>query len=70
MLVIGCDYHPSVQHLAWMDTETGECGERQLRHSDGEAEKFYRDRKAKGVNVRVGTKLPGTPAGWSACWQS
>jgi len=40
MLVIGCDYHPSVQHIAWIDRETGECGERQLRHRDGEAEKI------------------------------
>ena len=59
MLVIGCDYHPSVQHIAWIDTETGECGERQLRHDDGEAEKFYRDLKAKGVSVRVGIEATG-----------
>ena len=59
MLVIGCDYHPSVQQIAGMDTETGECGEKQLRHSDGEAEKFYRDLKAKGVNVRVGIEATG-----------
>ena len=59
MLIIGCDYHPSVQHIAWIDTETGECGERQLRHSDGEAEKFYRDLKAKGANVRVGIEATG-----------
>ena len=59
MLVIGCDYHPSVQHIAWIDTETGECSERQLRHSDGEAEKFYRDLKAKGGNVRVGIEATG-----------
>jgi hypothetical protein len=25
-----------------VDTETGECGERRLNHSEGEAEKFYR----------------------------
>src|SRR6516162_1336427 len=59
MLVIGCDYHPSVQHIAWMYTETGECSEKQLRHSDGEAEKFYRDLKAKGVEVRVGIEATG-----------
>jgi len=59
MLVIGCDHHPSVQHIAWIYTETGECGERQLWHSDGEAEKFYRDLKAKGVNVRVGIEATG-----------
>jgi hypothetical protein len=38
MLVIGCDYHPSIQHIAWIDTETGECGERQLRHRWGSGE--------------------------------
>ena len=27
MLIIGCDYHPSVQQIAWVDRETGECGE-------------------------------------------
>jgi G:T/U-mismatch repair DNA glycosylase len=59
MLVIGCDYHLSVQHIAWIDTETGECGERQLRHGEGKAEKFYRDLKAKGVNVRVGIEATG-----------
>ena len=66
MLVIGCDYHPSVQHIAWIDRETGECGERQLRHSDGEAEKFYRDLQAKGVNVRVGIEATGH-ARWFEC---
>jgi transposase len=59
MLVIGCDYHPSVQQIAWIDTETGECVERRLRHDGGEAEKFYRDLKAKGVSVRVGIEATG-----------
>ena len=45
MLIIGCDYHPSVQQIAWADTETGECGEKRLMHSDGEAERFYRELK-------------------------
>jgi hypothetical protein len=44
MLMIGVDYHPSVQQIAFTDTETGEVGERRLNHSDGEAEKFYRVR--------------------------
>jgi transposase len=30
-----------------------------LRHSDGEAEKFYRELKAQGVNVRVGIEATG-----------
>ena len=67
MLIIGCDYHPSVQHIAWIDGETGECSERQLRHSDGEAEKFYRDLKAKGVKVRVGIEATGH-ARWFERW--
>ena len=32
MLIIGCDYHPGFQQIAFMDTETGEFGERRLEH--------------------------------------
>jgi len=42
MLIIGCDYHPSVQQIAWVNTETRECGERRLTHC-AEAEQFYRE---------------------------
>jgi len=59
MLMIGVDYHPSVQQIAFTDTETGECGERRLNHSDGEAEKFYRELKRRGVSVRVGMEATG-----------
>ena len=59
MLIIGCDYHPSVQQINWVDTETGECGEKRLMHSDGEAERFYRELKQKGVQVRVGIETTG-----------
>jgi transposase len=59
MVIIGVDYHPSDQYLAFADTETGECGERRLNHSDGEAEKFYRDLKQRGVSVRVGMEATG-----------
>jgi transposase len=55
----GCDYHPSVQQIAWMDTETGECGELRLRHESGAAEQFYRELKKKGVSVRVGIEATG-----------
>jgi hypothetical protein len=24
MLILGCDYHPSMQQIAFLDTETGE----------------------------------------------
>jgi transposase len=40
MLMIGVDYHPSGQQIAFTDTETGEFGERWLNHGDGEAGKF------------------------------
>jgi len=59
MLIIGCDYHPSVQQTAWVDTETGDCGERRLVHENGEAEQFYRELKKKGVSVRVGMEATG-----------
>jgi transposase len=59
MLIIGVDYHPSDQQIAFTDTETGECGEQRLNHSDQEAEKFYRDLKQKGVRVRVGMEATG-----------
>jgi transposase len=59
MLIIGVDYHPSFQQIAFMDQGTGECGEQRLSHSDGEAEKFYRDLKHRGVSVRVGMEATG-----------
>jgi transposase len=59
MIIIGVDYHPSDQYIAFVDTETGECGERQLNHSDREAEKFYRELATRGVSVRVGMEATG-----------
>ena len=46
MLIIGCDYHPGFQQIAFVDTETGECGERRLTHRE-EAEQFYSELKAR-----------------------
>ena len=54
MLIIGVDYHPSDQYIAFADTETGQCGERRLNHSAGEAEKFYRELRSRAASVRVG----------------
>src|SRR5246127_659666 len=59
MLIIGVDYHPSFQQMAFLDQETGEYGERQMNHSDGEAEKYFRDLKQRGVSVRVGLEATG-----------
>ena len=58
-MLLGVDYHPSFQQIAFIDEETGECGERQLNHSEGEAERFYRELKQQGVSVRVGMEATG-----------
>jgi hypothetical protein len=58
MRIIGCDYHPGFQQIAFVDTETGECGEHRLQHRE-EAEKFYRDLAAQGMKVRVGMEASG-----------
>jgi transposase len=58
-MLIGVDYHPSFQQIAFFEEETGECGERQLNHSDGEAERFYRDLQKRGIRVRVGMEATG-----------
>jgi len=59
MLIIGVDYHPSFQQIAYVDNETGECGEQRLMHSEGEAERFYRELRQRGVVVRVGMEATG-----------
>src|SRR5215472_18195781 len=56
MLIIGCDYHPSFQQIAFVDTETGEYGERRLAHRT-EAESFYRS--LRGLSVRLGMEATG-----------
>jgi transposase len=58
MIIIGCDYHPGFQETAFVDTETGDCGEQRLEHCEG-AQKFYRDLATQGKNVRVGMEASG-----------
>ena len=58
MIIIGCDYHPGFQQIAFVDTDTGELRERRLLHRE-EAEKFYRDLAARGAKVRVGMEASG-----------
>jgi transposase len=58
MLIIGCDYHPGFQQIAYMDSETGELQERRLQHPE-EAEKFYRDLREGKMRVRVGMEASG-----------
>ena len=58
MIIIGCDYHPGSQQIAYVDTETGAGQERRLGHRE-EAEKFYRDLATRGAEVRVGMEASG-----------
>src|SRR5260370_25413246 len=58
MIIIGCDYHPGFEQIAFVDTETGELQERRLQHRE-EAEKFYRDLAAQERKVRVGMEASG-----------
>jgi tRNA splicing endonuclease len=59
MMIMGVDYHPSSQTIAFLVEETGKYGEQELNHSDGQAEKFYRDLKQRGICVRVGMEATG-----------
>ena len=58
MLIIGCDYHPGFQQIAFVDTDTGELRELRLEHRQ-EAERFYRDLQERGMKVRVGMEASG-----------
>ena len=65
MLIVGCDYHPGFQQIAFVDTETGECGERRLSHRE-EAEQFYgetqRAERAGGNGSQRARTLVRAPA--------
>src|SRR5215831_19508515 len=58
MLIIGLDYHPGFQQIAFVDLDTGECGERRLDHPQ-QAEQFYRDLHARGIQARIGMEASG-----------
>src|SRR5438128_12421666 len=63
MIIIGCDYHPGFQQMAFVNTDTGELEERRLQHRE-EAEKFYRDLAAQLLTplVQHKEKGPAVPA--------
>lgn len=56
MMIIGCDFHPGFQQIAYVDQETGECGDRRLSHAE-EARRFYRS--LTGRRVRIGVEATG-----------
>ena len=57
MKYIGCDFHPSFQQIAMLDTETGEILDLKLKHEGGEARQFYES--LKGQQVIVGIEASG-----------
>ena len=60
MKIIGCDFHPSWQQVAWFDTETGETGEQQA----GE-----RRRRSRAVLSQLGgPALVGVEASGNSQW--
>jgi transposase len=49
MKIVGCDFHPSYQQVAVLDTLTGEVAKFQLMHGNGEAERYYRKLEAPAL---------------------
>ena len=58
MFIIGCDYHPSFQQIACVDSDSGELSEHRLAHRE-QAEQFYRGLKQRDLSVRVGMESSG-----------
>jgi transposase len=58
MIIIGADFHPEFQQVAFVDADTGEFREQRLTHRE-EAEQFYRTLAAAGQQVRVGMEASG-----------
>jgi len=56
MLIVGCDFHPSWQQIAWLDEDTGETGELKLVHAEGQAQQFYSQLPAR---ARIGMESTG-----------
>jgi transposase len=49
MIIVGCDFHPGWEQVCWLDSETGETEQQKLAHSDGEADRFYRQLPAPAL---------------------
>ena len=60
MIIIGCDFHPSFQQIAMLDTDTSEVRQMSLAHKE-EARAFYT--ALQGKEVRIGVEACGY-TGW------
>src|ERR1700739_2420280 len=63
MLIIGCDFHPRFQQIAYVDQESGEYGERRLSHPE-EATLFYRSLSGRPLRIGFGATANYR---WSRC---
>lgn len=52
-IVIGCDFHPSFQVIAILDTKTGEVVTRTLLNGDGESRRYYESWRGQKVVVGI-----------------
>jgi len=68
-MMIGVDYHPSFQQIAFLMEESGEYNERRLNHSDGRPRILSRSAAARSPRAS-GDGGTGYLAGLSDCWQS
>ena len=59
MWIIGCDFHPSFEQIAFCNQESGEYGQARLDHASGEAELFYRQVQGR---ARIGIEATGRTA--------
>jgi len=57
--IIGCDFHPRFQQIAFLEQETGEFGERRLSHPEEQSDFTGRC----GQAVRIGVEATGN-LGW------
>ena len=69
MIIIGCDYHPGFQQIAFVDTETGDCGEQRLEHCE-EAQSFIASSLPRQRRCVSGWKPVDTRAGSSDGWKN
>ncbi len=69
MLIIGCDYHPGLQQIAFVDSETGALPERRLQHRR-KGRRFTANWQRKPSRCGWGWKLLDMRAGLSDCWGS
>ena len=70
MIIIGVDFHPEFQQIAFVDSNTGDFQEKRLVHRE-EAEQFYRGSAARASRAggdggqRAGTLVRASAEGVS-----